>query len=144
MFEIIPKIFYGQYNCRFGQAFHTIQLFTYYGSEILKSSFNAIEAIVKMCITSITQKEYNKKPIGENESCEGALILQTLVTKCGDVFTLELWSEIIKAILNRLNSGSCYKFFSSKYFFVKIVYTLYLPCAWHILGSCLVMKKVKF
>lgn len=66
MFEIIPKIFYGQYNCRFGQAFHTIQLFIYYGSDILKSSYKAIEAIVNMSITSITQSEYKKKPIGEN------------------------------------------------------------------------------
>lgn len=66
MFEIIPKIFYGQYNCRFGQAFHTIQLFIFYGSDVLKNAFPAIEAIVKMCVTSITQTEYKGKPVAEN------------------------------------------------------------------------------
>lgn len=91
MFEIVPKIFYGQYCCRFGQAFHTIQLFIYYGSDVLRNSFNAIEAIVRMALTSITQTEYKKKPIGECENCEGVLILQSLIVKCGDLFTHEMW-----------------------------------------------------
>jgi len=86
MFEIVPKIFYGQYYCRFGQAFHTIQLFIYYGSNVLRDSFNAVDAIVRMCLTSISHTEYKKKPIGECENCEGALILQSLVVKCGDIF----------------------------------------------------------
>ena len=55
MFEIIPKIFYNQYFCRFGQAFHTIQLFIYYGSDILRMAFPAVKAIVEMAMTSITQ-----------------------------------------------------------------------------------------
>ena len=64
MFEIIPKIFYGQYACRFGQAFHTIQLFIYYGSDVLRNSMNAIEAIIKMGISSINQTVYKNKPMG--------------------------------------------------------------------------------
>ena len=66
MFEIIPKIFYGQYACRFGQAFHTIQIFIFYGSDLLRASFNAIEAIVKMSITSITTTEYKNRLMGES------------------------------------------------------------------------------
>lgn len=63
MFEIVPKIFYGQYSCRFGQAFHTIQLFIYYGSDILRSSLAAVQAIIGMSLSSITHTEYDKKPL---------------------------------------------------------------------------------
>jgi hypothetical protein len=54
MFEIIPRIFYNQYQCRFGHAFHTMQIFIYYGKETLAQSFPAIEAIINMCTTSMT------------------------------------------------------------------------------------------
>jgi hypothetical protein len=123
MFEIVPKIFYGQYECKFGQAFHTIQLFIYYGSQILKSSPRAIQVIVDMTLTSITQTEYKKKPVGEIENCEGTLILQSLVAKCGDVFSKEMWTAILKAIFSRLENGVRYDFLSSKYNFFYSVST---------------------
>lgn len=54
MFEIIPRIFKNQYNCRFGQSFHAIQLFIYYGSDVLSQNYPAIESIVDMSLISIS------------------------------------------------------------------------------------------
>lgn len=69
MFEIIPKIFYNQYACRFGHSFHTLQLFIYYGSDVLNNNLAAVQAIIEMGLTSISTLEYHRRPMAENENC---------------------------------------------------------------------------
>ena len=56
MFEIIPKVFYTQYHCTFGQAFTTIHSFIHYGAILLASAPQATQAIIEMSIASMTLK----------------------------------------------------------------------------------------
>lgn len=51
--------------------------------------------------------------MGESENCEGALILQSLIAKCGDTFTAQMWTDIFKAIISRLEKPITYTFLSS-------------------------------
>ena len=102
MMEILPRIFYGVYECRFGYSFRVIQLLIYYGSAILSTDLQAIYMLIEMSVTSISSTERNKKPMSESENCEGVLILQSLVTKCGAVFPAEYWTTIIKCCLKKL------------------------------------------
>jgi len=46
MFEIIPRLFYTQYERRFGHAFETLHIFIFYGSGILASAPQAISTII--------------------------------------------------------------------------------------------------
>ena len=53
MFDIIPKLFYSTYHKNFGHSFETLQIFIYYGGEILKSNPAAVKAMIEMGITSM-------------------------------------------------------------------------------------------
>jgi hypothetical protein len=46
MFSIIPRIFYSQYHCTFGQAFSTVHNFIYYGANVLANAPQAVQAII--------------------------------------------------------------------------------------------------
>lgn len=56
MFELIPKIFYNQDHCHFGQSFNTINIFIYYGANTLANAPKAIQAIIEMAVANMTQK----------------------------------------------------------------------------------------
>lgn len=46
MFDIIPKLYYSSYNKQFGHAFETLQIFIYYGGQILAGNPQAIKGII--------------------------------------------------------------------------------------------------
>ena len=57
MFEMIPKLFYGQYDKMFVHSFETLQIFMFYGSKILSSAPQAMQMIIDMGITSMETLE---------------------------------------------------------------------------------------
>lgn len=57
MFEIIPKLFYTQYEHRFGHAFETLHMFIYYGNVILASAPQAIKSIIDMAVCNMNTIE---------------------------------------------------------------------------------------
>jgi hypothetical protein len=70
-------VFYKQYNCRFGQAFQAIQLLIYYGQHLLVNRKGMLEEIIQMCMHSM-------KLDHEVDSCEGVLLLHSLVMSVGN------------------------------------------------------------
>ena len=48
MFDIIPKLFYSTYDKQFGHAFETLQIFIFYGGQILTSNLQAMKSIIEM------------------------------------------------------------------------------------------------
>lgn len=46
MFDIIPKLFYSAYEKKFGQTFETLQIFMFYGKDILFTNIAAIKTII--------------------------------------------------------------------------------------------------
>ena len=102
MFEIIPKIFYGQYECRFGHAFHTIQLFIEHGHQLLIDSPTALKSILEMSITSLSSLEYKKRILSESENAEGVLILHSLMLRCGAALTKEMLGAVATSVVGRL------------------------------------------
>lgn len=59
MFEIIPKVFFNQYHCIFGQAFTTVHSFIYYGANVLANAPQAIQAILNMSFASMSLLEHS-------------------------------------------------------------------------------------
>lgn len=103
MFEIIPKVFYTQYHCTFGQAFTTIHSFIHYGATLLASAPQATQAIIEMSIASMTLKESGGRELSEVDNCEGVLVLQSLALACGSFITKETWIVILNQLVGRLS-----------------------------------------
>jgi len=60
MFEIIPKLFYSQYEFAFGHAFETLNIFILHGSQIIIAAPQALKAIIDMavcCMNTIQVKD---------------------------------------------------------------------------------------
>lgn len=124
MFDIIPKIFYGQYECRFGHAFHTIQLFILHGHQLLIDSPTALKSILEMSMASLSTIKYKNRILSESENAEGVLILHSLVLRCGAALTQEMLMAVINSVIRRLEQPIQFQFLSAKY---HSFYTVFTP-----------------
>jgi hypothetical protein len=77
MYHIIPLVFYKQYHGRFGHSFETLQLFIFYGKDILLAKRNILQEIIEMCLFSMKLPE-------DVDSCEGIFLLQSLILSLGN------------------------------------------------------------
>ena len=87
MFEIIPKLFYNQYDHMFAHSFETLQIFMFYGSNILGGAPQAMKMIIEMGINGMDTIKTKKRTKNEAENCEGVLILHSLMLSCGNSFS---------------------------------------------------------
>ncbi len=97
-----------------------MQTFIYYGKEILKTSPAAIKSIINMGLTSIANKEFKGRTLMESDSCEGALLLQSLVAACGLVIDVNGYEEIVETVRKRLGEKIKFDLLRAKYVFVVI------------------------
>lgn len=102
MFDIIPRLFYNQFDHMFIFSFETLQIFMFYGSNILSAAPQAMQTIIDMGVASMNTIQGKTRRHNEAENCEGVLIIQSLILSCGNSFTYEMWMGIIKAVTRRL------------------------------------------
>lgn len=76
MYKLIPLFFYKQYKGRFGHSFQALQLFIYYGSDLLCQSKALLREIMEMCFFSM-------KLNSDIDSCEGVYLLHSVILSTG-------------------------------------------------------------
>ena len=109
----MPTIIYNNQHL-LHDAFEFIQLFIFYGAESLMSSPELIKNMILLGNNAMNEEKVNAK-ITEANSCEGVLILQSLMIACGRCFSDEMWMVITNNNIKRLHNPPIhYDFLRSK------------------------------